>query len=337
MTNEIEQYTNFLFYNTEDGKTSIQVIADAGAETIWTTQKGMAQIFGVEVPAISKHLKNIFDSNELNEKAVVSKMEITADDGKKYLTNCYNLDAIISVGYRVNSIQATRFRKWATGVLKEFMIKGFALDDERLKQGGTVFGKQYFDELLERIREIRASERMFYQKLTDIFAQSYDYDKTAQITFDFYSSIQNKLEYAVIGQTAAEIIIDRADSTKEHMGLKTWRDVGKGGKIQLSDTYVAKNYMTHEELSELNQLVNICLDNAELSVKRGRPISMQGWVEQVNAILSLHGYELLSGKGLCSRANAKAHAKAEYEKFRPMQDARYISDFDKMVEKTLKK
>lgn len=337
MTNEIEQYTNFLFYNTEDGKTSIQVIADAGAETIWTTQKGMAQIFGVEVPAISKHLKNIFDSNELDEKAVVSKMEITADDGKKYLTNCYNLDAIISVGYRVNSIQATRFRKWATGVLKEFMIKGFALDDERLKQGGTVFGKQYFDELLERIREIRASERMFYQKLTDIFAQSYDYDKTAQITFDFYSSIQNKLEYAVIGQTAAEIIIDRADSTKEHMGLKTWRDVGKGGKIQLSDTYVAKNYMTHEELSELNQLVNICLDNAELSVKRGRPISMQGWVEQVNAILSLHGYELLSGKGLCSRANAKAHAKAEYEKFRPMQDARYISDFDKMVEKTLKK
>lgn len=337
MTNEIEQYTNFLFYNTEDGKTSIQVIADAGAETIWTTQKGMAQIFGVEVPAISKHLKNIFDSNELDEKAVVSKMEITADDGKKYLTNCYNLDAIISVGYRVNSVQATRFRKWATGVLKEFMIKGFALDDERLKQGGTVFGKQYFDELLERIREIRASERMFYQKLTDIFAQSYDYDKTAQITFDFYSSIQNKLEYAVIGQTAAEIIIDRADSTKEHMGLKTWRDVGKGGKIQLSDTYVAKNYMTHEELSELNQLVNICLDNAELSVKRGRPISMQGWVEQVNAILSLHGYELLSGKGLCSRANAKAHAKAEYEKFRPMQDARYISDFDKMVEKTLKK
>lgn len=191
MTNEIEQYTNFLFYNTEDGKTSIQVIADAGAETIWTTQKGMAQIFGVEVPAISKHLKNIFDSNELDEKAVVSKMEITADDGKKYLTNCYNLDAIISVGYR--------------------------------------------------------------------------------------------------------------------------------------------------ELSELNQLVNICLDNAELSVKSGRPISMQGWVEQVNAILSLHGYELLSGKGLCSRANAKAHAKAEYEKFRPMQDARYISDFDKMVEKTLKK
>lgn len=337
MTNEIEQYTNFLFYNTEDGKTSIQVIADAGAETIWTTQKGMAQIFGVEVPAISKHLKNIFDSNELDEKAVVSKMEITADDGKKYLTNCYNLDAIISVGYRVNSVQATRFRKWATGVLKEFMIKGFALDDERLKQGSTVFGKQYFDELLERIREIRASERMFYQKLTDIFAQSYDYDKTAQITFDFYSSIQNKLEYAVIGQTAAEIIIDRADSSKEHMGLKTWRDVGKGGKIQLSDTYVAKNYMTHEELSELNQLVNICLDNAELSVKRGRPISMQGWVEQVNAILSLHGYALLSGKGLCSRANAKAHAKAEYEKFRPMQDARYISDFDKMVEKTLKK
>ena len=336
MANEIEAYTNFLFYNSEDGKTSIQVIADADAETIWTTQKGMAQIFGVEVPAISKHLKNIFDSRELDEKAFVSKMEITADDGKKYLTNCYNLDAIISVGYRVNSLQATRFRQWATGVLKEFMIKGFALDDERLKQGGTVFGKRYFDELLERIREIRASERMFYQKLTDIFAQSYDYDKTAQITFDFYSSIQNKLEYAVIGQTAAEIIIDRADSRKEHMGLKTWRDVGKGGKIQLSDTYVAKNYMTREELSELNQLVNICLDNAELSVKRGRPISMQGWVEQVNAILSLHGYTLLTGKGTRSSADAKAHAKAEYEKFRPIQDEHFVSDFDKMVAKTLK-
>lgn len=337
MANEIETYSNFLFYNTEDGKTSIQVIADIGAETIWTTQKGMSQIFGVEVPTINYHLKEIFSSNELEEKSVIRKIRTTAEDGKKYLTNCYNLDAIISVGYRVNSVQATRFRKWATVVLKEFMIKGFALDDERLKQGGTVFGKQYFDELLERIREIRASERMFYQKLTDIFAQSYDYDKTAQITFEFYSSIQNKLEYAVIGQTAAEIIIDRADSRKEHMGLKTWRDVGKGGKIQLSDTYVAKNYMTREELSELNQLVNICLDNAELSVKRGRPISMQGWVEQVHAILTLHGYALLSGKGLRSSADAKAHAKAEYEKFRPVQDARYISDFDEMVEKTLKK
>lgn len=202
---ELATYSDFIFYNSEDGTTKVQVIADAGAETIWTTQKGMSQIFGVEVPAISKHLKNIFESRELIQDAVVSKMEITADDGKKYLTNCYNLDAIISVGYRVNSMQATRFRQWATRVLKEYMIKGFALDDERLKQGGTVFGKRYFDELLERIREIRASERMFYQKLTDIFAQSYDYDKTAQITLDFYSSIQNKLEYAVIGQTAAEI------------------------------------------------------------------------------------------------------------------------------------
>lgn len=337
MTSEVETYTNFLFYNSEDGKTCIQVIADVGAETIWTTQKGMAQIFGVEVPTINYHLKEIFASNELEENSVIRKIRITADDGKKYLTNCYNLDAIISVGYRVNSLQATRFRQWASGVLKEFMIKGFALDDERLKQGGTMFGKRYFDELLERIREIRASERMFYQKLTDIFAQSYDYDKSAQITFDFYSSIQNKLEYAVIGQTAAEIIIDRADCSKEHMGLKTWRDVGKGGKIQLSDTYVAKNYMTREELSELNQLVNICLDNAELSVKRNRPISMQGWVEQVNAILSLHGYTLLTSKGTRSSADAKMHAKAEYEKFRPIQDAHFISDFDEMVTKTLKK
>ncbi|WP_300286452.1 virulence RhuM family protein [uncultured Alistipes sp.] len=337
MSDETAIYTNFLFYHSENGKTSIQVIADAGAETIWTTQKGMSEIFGVATPAISKHLKNIFESGELQADAVVSKMEITAADGKRYLTNCYNLDAIISVGYRVNSLQATRFRIWATGVLKEFMIKGFALDDERLKQGGTVFGKHYFDELLERIREIRSSERMFYQKLTDIFAQSYDYDKTAQITFDFYSSIQNKLEYAVIGQTAAEIIVSRADCRKEYMGLKTWRDAGKGGKIQLSDTYVAKNYMTHEELSELNQLVNICLDSAELSVKRGRPISMRGWIDQVNSILSMHGYTLLADKGSVSSATAQKHAKTEYEKFRPQQDARYISDFDEIVTKTLKR
>lgn len=333
---ELETYTDFIFYNSEDGTTKVQVMADAGAETIWTTQKGMSQIFGVEVPTINYHLKEVFASGELDENSVIRKIRITADDGKKYLTNCYNLDAIISVGYRVNSLQATRFRQWATRVLKEYMIKGFALDDERLKQGSTVFGKRYFDELLERIREIRASERMFYQKLTDIFAQSYDYDKKAQITLDFYSSIQNKLEYAVIGQTAAEIIVARADSQKEYMGLKTWRDVAKGGKIQLSDTYIAKNYMSHEELSELNQLVNICLDNAELSVKRGRAISMQGWVEQVNAILTLHGYSLLAGKGSCSAADAKDHAKREYEKFRPVQDAHYISDLDEMLAKKLK-
>ena len=333
---ELETYTDFIFYNSEDGTTKVQVMADAGAETIWTTQKGMSQIFGVEVPTINYHLKEVFASGELDENSVIRKIRITADDGKKYLTNCYNLDAIISVGYRVNSLQATRFRQWATRVLKEYMIKGFALDDERLKQGSTVFGKRYFDELLERIREIRASERMFYQKLTDIFAQSYDYDKKAQITLDFYSSIQNKLEYAVIGQTAAEIIVARADSQKEYMGLKTWRDVAKGGKIQLSDTYIAKNYMSHEELSELNQLVNICLDNAELSVKRGRAISMQGWVEQVNAILTLHGYSLLAGKGSCSAADAKDHAKREYEKFRPVQDANYISDLDEMLAKKLK-
>ena len=333
---ELETYTDFIFYNSEDGTTKVQVMADAGAETIWTTQKGMSQIFGVEVPTINYHLKEVFASGELDENSVIRKIRITADDGKKYLTNCYNLDAIISVGYRVNSLQATRFRQWATRVLKEYMIKGIALDDERLKQGSTVFGKRYFDELLERIREIRASERMFYQKLTDIFAQSYDYDKKAQITLDFYSSIQNKLEYAVIGQTAAEIIVARADSQKEYMGLKTWRDVAKGGKIQLSDTYIAKNYMSHEELSELNQLVNICLDNAELSVKRGRAISMQGWVEQVNAILTLHGYSLLAGKGSCSAADAKDHAKREYEKFRPVQDANYISDLDEMLAKKLK-
>lgn len=333
---EVKKYRDFLFYNSEDGMIKVQVIADSEQETIWTTQKGMSEIFGVEVPAISKHLKNIFEAGELEENSAVSKMEITASDGKKYKTSVYNLDVIIAVGYRVNSVKATRFRIWATSVLREYLIKGFAMDDERLKKGGKLFDRNYFDELLERIREIRSSERMFYQKLTDLFAQSVDYDRDSPVTKEFYASIQNKLEYAVVGKTAAEIIISRADHQKEYMGLKTWKDVQRRGKIQLSDAKVAKNYMTYEELSELNKLVNFCLDGAEIATTRGRVITMQGWIEQINAMLSMYGYELLKGMGTHTREEAEIHATSEYEKFRPIQDANFLSDFDRMV-KGLKK
>lgn len=332
---EVKRFRDFLFYNSEDGTIKVQVIADAEQETIWTTQKGMSEIFGVEVPAISKHLKNIFETQELQEEATVSKMEIVQTEGGrsvKRLKEVYNLDVIIAVGYRVNSVKATRFRIWATGVLREYLIKGFVLDDERLKKGGKLFDRNYFDELLERIREIRASERMFYQKLTDIFTQSVDYERDSLVTKEFYASIQNKLEYAVIGKTAAEIIISRADHQKEYMGLKTWKDVQRHGKIQLSDAKVAKNYMTYEELSELNKLVNFCLDGAEIATTRGRVITMQGWIEQINAILSMYGYELLKGLGTRTREQAEAHAESEYEKFRPIQDANFISDFDRMVQ-----
>lgn len=332
--NEVEKYTDFLFYNSEDGTTKVQVIADGDSETIWTTQRGMSEIFGVDQSVISRHISNIYQDGELPIDSTMQKMH-NANSAKP--VNYYNLDAIISVGYRVNSAQATRFRIWATQVLKEYLIKGFTLDDERLKQGGQMFGKNYFDELLERVREIRASERMFYQKLTDIYAQSIDYDSKAPITIEFYSSIQNKLEYAVTGHTAAEIIISRADHKFPNMGLTTWKESNKGGKIQLSDTKTAKNYMTREELSELNQLVSVCLDSAELRVKRSLPIRMAEWVGQINAILQLNGYVLLSGKGTRSKLQGETHARKEFNKFRPIQDANYISDFDKLVGKTIKK
>ena len=331
---DIEKYTDFLFYNSENGTIKVQVIVDHETETIWTTQKGMSEVFGVDQSVISRHISNIYEDGELSIHSTMQKMH-NANSAKP--VNYYNLDLIISVGYRVNSTQATRFRIWATQILKEYMIKGFALDDERLKQGGQVFGKDYFSELLERIREIRASERMFYQKLTDIYAQSIDYDSKAPITVEFYSSIQNKLEYAVTGQTAAEIIISRADHKLPNMGLMTWKDFKKGGKIQFSDTKIAKNYMTHEELSELNQLVSVCLDSAELRVKRGQPIRMAEWIGQINAILQMNGYAILTGKGTRSKEQGETHARKEFDKFRPIQDANYVSDFDELVNKAIKK
>lgn len=331
----------FLFYNSDDGSVKVQVLVDSESETIWATQKAMAELFGVTVPNISYHLKNIFHSGELSTETGIKEILIPAQNGVRGLSEgkikYYNLDVIISVGYRVNSILATNFRIWATKVLKEFMVKGFVLDDERLKKGGNIFGKEYFDELLERVQEIRASERLFYQKLTDIFAESVDYDRNSQICHDFYASVQNKLEYAVIGKTAAEIITSRADAKHPTMGLLTWKGYQKGCKIQLSDTKIAKNYMTHEELSELTSLVNLCLDSASLTVKRGRPIYMNEWVEQVNAQLKIHGYEILSGKGTMSREQAEKIVSKVYEEYRPVQDARYKSDFDQLIEKTVKK
>ena len=338
--NELDKMQDFLFYNSDDGSVKVQVLVDSESETIWATQKAMAELFGVTVPNISYHLKNIFHSGELSNETVIKEILIPAQNGARGLSEgkikYYNLDVIISVGYRVISILATSFRIWATKVLKEYMIKGFVLDDERLKKGGNIFGKEYFDELLERVQEIRASERLFYQKLTDIFAESVDYDRNSQICRDFYASVQNKLEYAVIGQTAPEIITSRADAKHPTMGLLTWKEFKKGGKIQLSDTKIAKNYMTHEELSELTSLVNLCLDSATLTVKRGRPIYMNEWVEQVNAQLKIHGYEILSGKGTMSREQAERIVSKVYEEFRPIQDARYKSDFDQLVEKTIK-
>jgi hypothetical protein len=321
-------------YIGDEGEVSMDVIIDREGETFWATQKTMADVFDVNVPAISKHLKNIFEDGELDKNSVVSKMEITASDGKNYKTNFYNLNAIISVGYRVNSKNATRFRIWATGILREFMIKGFVLDDELLKNGSR-FGKDYFTDLIERIREIRVSERRFYEKLTDLYATSHDYNKNAEITRKFYAKVQNKLHYAVSGMTAPEIIKDRASSEKENMGLTSWKH-SPDGKIQLSDTKIAKNYLTEDELVELNKLVELYLNFAELQATREIPMSMKDWAEQLDKFLDFVGYQILEGKGKVSRKEINDFVKEEFEKFRPIQDKIYMSDYNEFEQRTRK-
>lgn len=323
----------FIFYNSEDGSLKVQVIVDSATETIWATQAGMADLFQIDISGISRHINNILESGEL-DKSNLQKMQIPNSD--KPVTY-YNLDVIISVGYRVNSLRATRFRIWATKVLKEYLVKGFALDDERLKAGGNIFGKEHFDELLERVQEIRASERLFYQKLTDMLMVSEDYDPAAKEVRDIFAFLQNKLEFAVIGNTSAEIIVERVNAHKPNCGLLSWKDRVKGGKVQYSDTTIAKNYMTHDELSELTTLVNLCLDSAEIKIKRQEHIKMADWVEMFNAQLKVHGYEILSGKGSVSADHAKQVAKEQWLQFRPIQDAKFKSDFDKLVEATQKK
>lgn len=322
--------SNFLFYTSPEGKIKIQVFVKD--ETVWMTQKAISELFDVQIPAISKHLKNIFESEELDQNSVVSKMETTADDGKNYQTKFYNLDAIISIGYRVNSIKATRFRKWATEVLREFMIKGFALDDERLKQSNQLFGKDYFDELIERIREIRASERRFYQKITDIYALSADYDKNALETKEFFATVQNKMHWAITGKTAAEIIYNSVDAMKLYMGLTSWKYAPKG-KILKSDVSIAKNYLNEQHIHELNQIVSAYLDLAENRAERQIVMNMNDWIKFLQSFLELSNYPILKHKGKISALQAKLKAEGEYEKYRILQDKNYISDFDEQIKR----
>jgi len=333
----IPSYSDFIFYTTDDGVVKIGVVIQD--ETVWLTQKAMAELFGVNIPAISKHLRNVYESGELSQRATVSILEIVQTEGGREVrrkTEFYNLDAIISVGYRVNSQQATQFRIWATKTLKEYLIKGFALDDKRLKQGGQLFGKDYFDELLERIREIRASERRFYQKVTDIYAQcSADYDKDAQITQGFYATVQNKLHWAITGKTAAEIIYNTADAKKAHMGLTTWKNA-PDGKILKSDTAIAKNYLSEAHIQELNRIVSAYLDLAENRAERKILMKMADWVKFLDRFLDLSEYPILAHKGKVSALDAKLKAAQEYEVFREIQDRDYLSDFDKEVKKLKK-
>jgi hypothetical protein len=320
----------FLLYTAPDGAVKVEVFFRK--ETVWLTQKALAELFGVKVPAVNKHLKNIFDSGELIEDSVISILETTAADGKNYSTRYYNLDAIIAVGYRVNSYQATQFRIWATKTLREFIIKGFVMDEERLKQGKQVFGKDYFDELLERIREIRASERRFYQKLTDLYSLAVDYKADAPVTKEFFASVQNKLHWAITGQTAAELIYSAADAKKIYMGLATWKHA-PGGKILKSDVTVAKNYLSEAHVKELNRIVSAYLDLAENRAQRGILMKMADWVKFLHDFLALSNYPILRDKGRVSALEARLKAEGEYEVYRQRQDAEYISDFDREIKR----
>lgn len=329
---ELNNQYNFLLYQGKDGNKRIQVFLDRETETIWTTQKGMGEIFGTTPQNITIHLKNIFESDELKEISVCKEILHTASDGKKYKTKFYNLDVIISIGYRVNSQKATDFRIWATRVLREYIIKGFVLDDERLKQGKEAFGRDYFDELLERIREIRASERRFYQKITDIYSQcSIDYDRHSPITQKFYATVQNKLHYAINNCTAAELLKMRADSTKPNMGLTSWKNEKNGGKILKSDVSIAKNYLSEEELGNLNRIVSMYLDFAENLAKRNKIMTMSDWAKKLDSFLEFNEYHLLNNAGNISAKVAKQIAESEYKKFRIIQDQEYKSDFDNVV------
>ena len=332
----IPQSSDIIFYSTPAGDIHLEVLFND--ETFWLSQKRMAELFGVEVHTINYHLKEIFKSGELQEAATIRKIRIVQKEGGRDVSrdvDFFNLDAIIAVGYRVNSYQATHFRIWATNTLREFIIKGFVLDDVRLKRGKR-FGKDYFDELLERIREIRASERRFYQKITDIYAQcSIDYDPKAEITLLFYKTVQNKLHWAITGSTAAEIIAGRADAKNPHMGLQTWKNSPKG-KILKSDVAVAKNYLIEKEIKNLERVVSMYLDYAENQAARQIPMKMRDWVKKLDAFLKFNEYEILHDAGKISSEIAISLAEKEYEKFRVIQDKAFESDFDIGVKKALK-
>lgn len=329
----------FLIYNTPQFNTKINVVVKD--ETIWLTQKAMSELFDVKVPAISKHLKNIFEEGELNEQLVVSKMETTtihgaiADKTQTKDTNFYNLDAIISVGYRVNSAKATQFRIWATNTLKEYITKGFVIDEERLKQGKTTFGKDYFRELLDKVRSIRASERRVYQQITDIFAEcSIDYDPQSEITKNFYAMVQNKFHYAITGHTAAEIIYKKADAKKENMGLTTWKNAPDGRILKL-DTSVAKNYLEEKQIKQLERTVTSYFDYIENLIERENTFTMDGLAKSVDKFLNFNEFKILEGKGTKSHKQAIAKAEKEYDQFNKTQ--KIVSDFDKEVKKLTQK
>jgi hypothetical protein len=325
--------TPFLLYTTVDGKVKVDVFVQD--ETVWLTQKRMAELFSVDVRTISEHLRNIFDSSELEESATIRKIRTVQKEGSRNVSrelDFYNLDAIIAIGYRVNSYQATQFRIWATKTLKEFIIKGFVLDDERLKNGKTFFGKDYFEELLERIREIRASERRFYQKITDIYSLAADYDKNAPITNEFFATVQNKLHWAITGKTAAEIIYDSADAKKIYMGLTSWKQAPEG-KILKSDVSIAKNYLNKAHIDELNRIVSAYLDLAENQARRQIITRMKDWAQFLHSFLELSKYPILKDKGRISALEAKLKAEQEFEEYRVIQDNNYISDFDKEIKR----
>ena len=332
----MDREVQFLLYNMPEESGKVQVVIKD--ETIWCTQKAMAQLFGVGVPAISKHLKNIFEEGELLQEMTISKMETVINRGKRGKVNeqidFYNLDAIIAVGYRVNSIKATKFRQWATKILNEYIRKGFAMDDERLKQGTALFGKDYFRELLERVRSIRASERRIWQQITDIYAEcSIDYDRNSQTTRDFYAMVQNRFHYAITGQTAAEIVYTKADHTKENMGLTTWKN-SPDGRILKSDVTVAKNYLQEKEIRQLERTVTGYFDYIEDLIERENTFNMEQFAASINEFLTFRRYRILPDKGRISAAQAKKKAEDEYALFDPTQQI--DSDFDKEVRKMLK-
>lgn len=326
----------FLIYNTPDESVSVNAVVKD--ETIWLTQKAMAELFDVQTPAINKHLSNIFDEGELEPSSTISKMEIVQTEGNRAVKrnmDFYNLDAIISVGYRVNSRKATQFRIWATDILKEYMTKGFAMDDDRLKQGKTTFGKDYFRELLERVRSIRASERRVWQQITDIFAEcSIDYDPKAEITHDFYAMVQNKFHYAITGKTAAEIIDSQADRDKENMGLTTWKNAPKG-RILKSDVTVAKNYLEEKDIRRLERAVTGYFDYVEDLIEDENAFTMEEFSSSINAFLSFRKFDILQGKGRVSKSDADTKAKAEYDVYNKKQ--KIFSDFDREIKKLLDK
>ncbi len=321
------------FYQSPDGSVNIEVLY--AEENIWLTQKRMAELFDVTVPTINEHLANIFKSGELNKDSVIREFRITAADGKNYATKFYGLEAIIAVGYRVNSERGTQFRQWATGILKNYIHKGYALDSNRFKYGSR-FSARYFDELYEEIKDIRTSERMIYQKITDIYATAINYSPKAYESKQFFATVQNKLHFAITGETAAEIITNRASSKKDKMGLTSWRKSPQG-KIMPSDVTIAKNYLDKKELTHLNRIGNMYLDYAEVQAARGKEMTMKNWTEKLNAFLKFSEYEILTNAGKISHEVAETLALGEYKKYKKVQDKNYISDFDRLAKKLLKK